>query len=87
MALALDVLAGRFALLSAEPDLLLPDPRELRDGEHTNRVESHPLRRRDAHPARWRVHAEVDVLDVLQHHVHRDFAKPDLLDLNTHVVP
>src|SRR5439155_665108 len=58
--------------------LLLFDPIQLRNGEDSDCVDAHTLRGRDAHMARRGMDAEMDVLDVLQDHVHLDVAELDL---------
>jgi hypothetical protein len=72
VALAVEVLASALPFLVAQLLLLLLDPAELGDGEQPNCVQAHLRRSRDAHPAGGRVDAQMDVLDVLPHHLHAD---------------
>src|SRR5262245_47884650 len=68
-------LTGRLALLLSELLLLALDPRQFRDRKDAHCVQAHALRRRDAHTASRRMHAEMDVLDVLTNNVHINLAK------------
>src|SRR4051794_21657476 len=78
MTLAIHVVASRFALLVANPRLLRPDPVQLRDCEHTDRVEAHTSRCRDTNGPSWRVDTQVDVLDVFLDDVDDDVANREL---------
>jgi hypothetical protein len=80
MALPIQILAGRFPLLLAQLPLLLLDPAQLGNGEDADGGEVHPRRGRNPHSAGRRINAQVDVLDVLANHVHRDLAQRDLRD-------
>src|SRR5215510_10390113 len=80
MAFTVQILARCFAFLSLEFLLLLFDPTQPGNGKDANGVETHPERGRNPHStARW-VHAQVDVLDVLEHDIHRDVTERDLRD-------
>src|SRR5207249_2328097 len=87
VAFPFDVFPTRLALLRAELRLLLPDPGKLRNCEDPDGVEAHPLRGGDAHAASGRVDAEMDVLDVLQDHVHSDVTELNLRYVSTHAAP
>src|SRR5205814_427048 len=78
VALPVEILPRRLPLLLPQPLLLLPDPAQLGDGEEAKRVETHPYRSGHAHPSRRRMNAQMDVLDVLEHHVHRDLTQVQL---------
>jgi hypothetical protein len=65
MAFPVEILAWRLALLFEQLLLLPADPRQFRDREDAEHIHFHPQRRRDGHPPGRRMHAEVDVLDVL----------------------
>jgi thioesterase DpgC len=73
--LAIEKFARRFALLLAKLLLLLPDPSELRDGKHADRLEAHSRWGGDAHSSRRWIDTQMDVLDILEHHVHHDAAQ------------
>src|SRR2546425_4611653 len=78
VALAVHVLAGCLALLRPQLRLLLSDPIQLRNGEDPDGVDAHALRGRDTDTPRWGMDAEMDVLDVLQNHVHLDVTQLEL---------
>ena len=78
VALAVQVLARRLALLLPELRLLLLDPAQLGDRERRGWCRGSCASGPRCAPARRGMDAEMDVLDVLQHHVHRDVAQLDL---------
>src|SRR5580692_664591 len=81
MALPVQIFPRRLAFLPLKLHLLAFDPIEFRDRKDADGVEFHPLRGGDAHTASRRIYAEVDVLDVLEHNVHRN---PTQIELRCH---
>src|ERR1700730_1598701 len=71
VALTIQILARRLALLPTELLLLLLDPAQFGDRKNANCIEGHTRRGRNADLASRGIDAEVDVLDVLQDHFHR----------------
>src|ERR1700730_4340123 len=80
VASAIEIFAWRFAFLVTKFFFLLLDPAKFRDGENTDGIEAHAGRRRNPHAAHRRIHAEMDVLDVLQNHVNCNVAQLELRD-------
>src|ERR1039457_1039357 len=80
MAFAVQVLAGRFAFLLIHLSLLLPNPAELGNRKHADGVEVHAKRCGDPHLACGWVDTQMDVLDVLLHHVHGNLTEVDSRD-------
>ena len=72
VAFAIQIFARRLALLLLQLLLLLLDPAELGNRKDADGVEASCATGGDAHPTGRRIDAEVDVLDVLEHHIHRD---------------
>ena len=60
------------AILLPQLALLLPDPRELRDGKQAHRLQRRVARRRDADAAVGGVDAQVHVADVLEANLDRE---------------
>src|SRR5688572_668743 len=78
VAFAIEILARRLALLLPQLLLLLANPLQLGDREHADRVEAHARGCGDPDAASRGMDAQVDVLDVLQDHVHGEVAQLDL---------
>src|SRR5208337_3709351 len=80
MTFEIEILARCFAFLLPQLLLLLLYPAQFGNGKYADSVEIHPQRRRDAHPSCGRINAQVDVLDVLLHHLGDDFTQVDPRD-------
>ena len=78
VALAIDVITRGLPFLGENLLLLLPDPRQLGKREDADGVEFHPARSRDSHSTGRRIHAQMDILNVLEHDVSHYVSKPDL---------
>lgn len=78
MILALQILTRAVAILAARSALLFPDPPQLGNGKEADILRAHPGRRRNAHAAGGQMDAQVDILDGLECHLHRDVAKFEL---------
>src|ERR1700693_2325723 len=78
MALAVEILPRRLACLLPEFLLLPLDPAKLRDYEHANCFQAHPPWSSDTDSSgRW-VDTEVDIFDVLEYDIRRDFPEIEL---------
>ena len=73
--LALQIFTRRLSFLVDDFSLLNPNPLQFRDREQANIFTAHAQRGRDAHLAFGGINAEVDILDVLFHHVYRKRAE------------
>src|SRR4051812_7128411 len=78
VALAVEEFVIGLPVLLADYSLLPPDPVELGDGEHPHGVQVHPPWRGDGDAPDRGVYAQVDVLDVLEHHLDGQIAELDL---------
>src|SRR5262245_28327898 len=78
MTFPVNIFAFRLAFLCPDFLLLPTNPIELRDREEAHRLQLHSLWRGDADPADRRMHAQVDVLDVLELHLHPRATKLEL---------
>jgi hypothetical protein len=76
----LDVIPWAFTMLCHKALLVPPNPTSLRDRKGTHDIDGQIARGRYAHPTRWRVDAQVQILDVLPDHVHCDAAQRECLD-------
>ena len=79
LALPLDELTWRFPRLSAQPRLLLADPAEPGHRVGPGHLQAGASRRDQRHAACWRIHGQVDVLDLLARHSDGDLAQMDRL--------
>jgi len=74
MALPLDELARRFPRLGSQLRLLLADPGEPGHRVGPGHLQAGASRCDQRHAACWRIHGQVNVLDLLARHGDRDVA-------------
>ena len=80
--ITIQIFAIGLAILLTELCLMLLDPVELGHRIDPDGIELHPCRRGDADPAGGRMDAQVDVLDLLEHHINGNAADLDLPNIH-----
>jgi len=78
----INVFAICLAFLFPKLLLVFLDPVDLGNGIDTDGVDIHPLGRRDTDPSRRWMHAQVNILDLLEDDIHRDAADLDLFSIH-----